>query len=202
MTAAARHDGTSPVELAAPAMPEVRWRQVYGGEEAQIPELRRWIATLLPECAAREDVVMVAVELATNAVRHTASGRGGWFAVEVAWHRSGVLVLVGDQGAPSGPRLVDDPDPLSESGRGLHVVNGLSARTGVVGDRRGRLVWADVPWAGEAAPGQPAFPNGHETAIGDGQDLLARRHGGVRACFGPPPCDGGQWPGAPMTAAW
>jgi serine/threonine-protein kinase RsbW len=63
--------------------------------------MRRWLASLLPECPAREDVVCVATELGTNAVRHTASGRGAWFAVEVTWHRSVVRVAVADGGAPA-----------------------------------------------------------------------------------------------------
>lgn len=167
-----------------PGGAEARWRQVYRGEEAQVPLLRQWLAGLLPECGARDDVITVAVELATNAVRHTASGRDGWFGVEVGWHRGAVRVMVADQGAPSGPRLVDNADPLSESGRGLHVVRGLSIRTGVEGDRRGRLVWADVPWADGFAAGPPGLPDGHETAIRDGQDLLARRHAGIPARSG------------------
>ena len=169
---------------AAPGTPEARWRQVYRGEDAQIPVLRRWLAGLLPECGARDDVVTVAVELATNAVRHTASGQGGWFGVEVAWQRGAVRVMVADQGAPSSPRAVDGGDPLSDSGRGLHLVRGLSIRTGVVGDRRGRLVWADVPWAGDFAAGPPGLPDGHEAAVRDGQDLLARRHSGIPVWFG------------------
>jgi serine/threonine-protein kinase RsbW len=89
-------------------------------------------------------VACVATELATNAVVHTASGRGGWFAVEITWHRAVVRVAVADCGAPGGPRMIDDP--AGEHGRGLLVVRSLSVRTGVCGDHRGRLVWADVPW--------------------------------------------------------
>jgi Bacteriocin-protection, YdeI or OmpD-Associated len=97
-----------------------------------------------PDCPARDDVASVATELGSNAIRHTASGRGGWFVVEVAWFRPVVRVAVTDDGAAAGPRVIDDP--AGEHGRGLLVVAGLSVRTGVVGDHRGRLVWADVPW--------------------------------------------------------
>jgi hypothetical protein len=123
---------------------------MFSGQGRELSEVRRWLRTLLPECPARDDVISVASELASNAVQHTASGRGGWFAVEVAWPGPVVRVAVADGGAPDGPRAIDDPD--SEHGRGLLVVAGLSARTGVCGDSRGRLVWADVPWADAGAP--------------------------------------------------
>lgn len=123
--------------------PNLRWRRVFPGEEHQPRVLRRWLASLLPECPARDDVTCVASELGANAIRHTASGRGGWFAAEITWYGTMVRVAVADAGAPSGPCLVDDPG--SENGRGLIVVRGLSVGSGVCGDHRGRLVWADIP---------------------------------------------------------
>ena len=170
--------------LGEPAVPAsaLRWRRVFPGDEQQFTVLRRWLALLLPECPARSDVACVATELGTNSVRHTASGRGGWFAVEITWHRAMVRVAVADGGAPAGPRVIDDPD--GEHGRGLLVVAGLSARTGVCGDDRGRLVWADVPWAdaGDIEPASPRVP--HEAVIGDSQAELASRFTGIPAWFG------------------
>jgi hypothetical protein len=97
--------------------------------------------------------------------------------VEITWHRPVVRVTVADGGAPAGPRTVNDP--AGEHGRGLLVVAGLSARIGVCGDHRGRLVWADVPWgdAGAATPASPEDP--FEVVIGDGQAGLAGRFAGV-----------------------
>src|SRR6266487_1247076 len=63
-------------------------------------------------------------------------------------------IAVADDGAPGGPRLAAAPGGLAESGRGLHLVGALAASTGVCGDPRGRLVWADIAWTG---PG-PAVP--------------------------------------------
>ena len=131
-------------ERADSSDPVFRFRQVFRGDTAQIRELRRWLEALLPERPARDDVITVAAELATNAVKHTRTGRGGWFAVEVSRHGDAVRVAVTDQGASHEPRLIDDP--MAESGRGLLVVHHLSARTGIAGDERGRLVWADVLW--------------------------------------------------------
>jgi hypothetical protein len=106
--------------------------------------LRRWISALLPECPARDDVVCVATELCTNAVRHTDSGRGGWFIAEITWCGQVVRVAVADSGAATEPQLMGDP--LADHGRGLLIVRALSVRTGVVGGARGRLVWAEIVW--------------------------------------------------------
>ncbi len=160
----------------------LRWRRVFPGEERQLGLLRRWLELLLPECPARSDVACVATELGTNAVRHTASGRDGWFAVEITWHRQAVRVAVADGGAPGAPQVLDDP--AAEHGRGLLVVRGLSIRTGVCGDHRGRLVWADVPWDDAGAAESASARDRHESAIGDGQAGLASRFAGVPAWFG------------------
>lgn len=165
-----------------PGAAGLRWRQVFPGHRTAIRELRRWLASLLPPCPSRDDVITVAVELGTNAVIHTASGRDGLFAVEVIWHSSAVRIAVADQGAPSGPQIADDP--MRESGHGLLIARKLSERTGVTGDDRGRLVWADVPWTGAGLPDPARYPDGHEAAIRDSQRLLARRHADAVTWFG------------------
>ena len=139
--------------------PRLRWRRVFPGEECQVGELRRWLASLLPPCPARDDVAAVASELGANAVKHTFSGRGGCFAVEVTWYGNVVRVAVADSGGPAEPHVIDDP--AGENGRGLLLVRGLSVRTGVCGDRRGRLSWADVAW-GDPLTATVAAPDGWE----------------------------------------
>jgi hypothetical protein len=177
--------GSSQRRLAAPAAPvanALRWRQVLRGEERQLRRLRRWVASVLPDCPARDDVISVATELASNALRHTASGRGGWFAVEITRYRAIVRVLVADQGGQVEPRVIDDPD--GESGRGLLLVSGLSLRTGVAGDQRGRLIWADVAFDAPDGFGEVSAHDPYEAAIRDGQARLARRFGDMPAWFG------------------
>ena len=120
----------------------VKWRRTFPGHPLQLSLMRRWLKLLLPDCAALDDVLAVANELATNAVCHTLSGQGGWFAVEVARAPELVRVAVADQGGPSVPALSDGPD--GEHGRGLAVVQALSTRTGLAGDANGRQVWADI----------------------------------------------------------
>src|SRR5712691_6442752 len=172
-----RTSGQSPVLVTG-----MRWRRVFAGEERQLGELRRWLESLLPKCSALDDLAIIATELGTNAIQHTASGRGGWFVVEISWLRSAVRIAVADCGAPAGPQVIDDPD--GEHGRGLLVVQGLSARTGVCGDHRGRLVWADIPWGGADAEQPASSQDPYEAAISDGQAALASRFTGVPAWFG------------------
>ena len=155
-------------EPAAPG-PGLRWRRVFPGEGSQLGVLRRWLASLLPDCPARDDVASVATELGSNALVHTASGRGGSFAAEITWHQAVVRVAVADCGAPGGPRVIDDP--AGEHGRGLLVVRGLSVRTGVCGDHRGRLVWADVRW-GDMGAAEPMSPPSEQQLIA----LYAKLH--------------------------
>jgi anti-sigma regulatory factor (Ser/Thr protein kinase) len=160
----------------------LRWRQVFQGEECQLATLRRWLARLLPESPALDDVLSVATELASNAVLHTASRRGGWFAVEITWQASVVRVAVADQGGSAEPHVIDDPG--GERGRGLLLVRGLSMRTGVLGDHRGRLVWADLACDDPAVAAWPARSDPYNASILEGEVLLARRFAGVPAWFG------------------
>jgi anti-sigma regulatory factor (Ser/Thr protein kinase) len=110
--------------------------------------MRWWLAACLPDCPARDDVISVATELGSNAILHTASGRGGWFALELTWDQSVVRIAVADHGSPAESHMIEDPD--GEHGRGLLLVHGLSARTGITGNEQGRIVWAEIAWDGPA----------------------------------------------------
>ena len=173
--------GYPAVPLLGPADPR-RWRQVFSGEKRQLGLMRRWLAACLPECPARDDVVSVATELGSNAILHTASGRGGWFAVELTWDQSTARVAVADHGGPAEPHMIEDPD--GEHGRGLLLVRGLSARTGVNGNEQGRTVWAEIAWDGPAPDADLAAAGPGEVEIRDGEAALARRFTGVPVWFG------------------
>jgi hypothetical protein len=169
--------GADGADEAGPPRP---WRQLFRGEKHELQRLRRWLAGLLPDRPARDDLLSVTVELATNAIQHTASGQGGWFTVEVAWHGPAVRVAVADGGAAAGPRL--NEDPMSDCGRGLVIVHALSVCTGVSGDQRGRTVWAEIPWAPEPVARSSAAPGeGSRSADGgraEPKALLSLLHDG------------------------
>lgn len=161
------------------------WRRRFPGEPQQLGELRRWIASLLPPLPPRDDATSVADELASNAIRHTRSGQGGHFTVEITRHGSLLRVTVTDDGAPGAPRLTDDRE--SEHGRGLVVVNALAVRVVVNGDHQRRRVWADIGWeaTGPAlATSAPSPARLDIAAIRDGEVALGRRFAGAPAWYG------------------
>ncbi len=73
---------------------------------------------------ALDDVLVLVSEVASNAVKHTASGDGGAFEVAVWVTGGSVRVEIGDQGGASEPRLADDgPADALTGGRGLRIVD-------------------------------------------------------------------------------
>jgi len=158
------------------------WRRVFPGDQRELWVLRRWLEALLPGCAVRDDTIAAAVELATNAIKFSASGRGGSFAVQITCSGAMVRIAVADSGAPTAPRLIIDP--ASEHGRGLQIVRALAIRTGVCGDHRGRLVWADIACADHSAARPATPPTGYDDALRHDHTALAERFAGVPVWFG------------------
>jgi anti-sigma regulatory factor (Ser/Thr protein kinase) len=102
--------------------------RVFLGTPDQIRAVRGYVRTGFAGHAAAQDAELVASELATNAVSHSASGLpGGIFLVHLARLSPGdVAIIVTDQGGTDHPRL-PDAGLDSESGRGLAVVHALSS---------------------------------------------------------------------------
>jgi anti-sigma regulatory factor (Ser/Thr protein kinase) len=134
----------------------MRWRRIFAGAPAQVAEVRRFVACLLEGCPAREALVCCASELSANAVVHTASGRGGFFVVEVACRQGGTArVSVTDAGAPTEPApgvpVTDeasdgDVGDLPVSGLGLALVAAAASHWGYSNAGSGRTVWAEASW--------------------------------------------------------
>jgi anti-sigma regulatory factor (Ser/Thr protein kinase) len=130
--------------------------RVFPGTLDQVGKARRFVACLLDECPARDALVSCASELTANAVVHTASGAGGYFAVEVTCPRSGVArVAITDAGGPTEPAagspvdadVVDeDVDGLPVGGLGLALVAASASCWGYYDAGPGRTVWAEASW--------------------------------------------------------
>jgi anti-sigma regulatory factor (Ser/Thr protein kinase) len=118
----------------------------FDGLLERLSDMRQHLRRILGDVDGVDDVVLVASELAANAIRHSKSGEpGGSFVLQIvefsdAWH-----VRVEDQGGPSSPRP-EDAEQTDETGRGLPVVAALSRAWGVIGDSGGRTVWAEIPY--------------------------------------------------------
>ncbi len=85
-------------------------------------------------------------EIASNAVRHTASGDYGWFDLTVSAAGCTARVEVADGGGLSEPRLPDNGGELGAltGGRGLRIVDALADGWGHSGDELGRVVWFEI----------------------------------------------------------
>ena len=144
------------------------WSRHFRGGADQVPEVRRWLEDLLPDCAARADVLLLASELSTNAIVHSRSGEaGGQFSVDVDWAPALVRVVIGDQGSAKAPFVAPRPGdrgPLGESGRGLVLVDHLADDWGTASRPHRRWVWADVAWQVRGGP-PLAAPGGLATVI-------------------------------------
>jgi hypothetical protein len=119
------------------------------GSAPSITEARRFVTALMHGRPMVDEAELIVSELATNAIRHTASGRfGGRFLVSVQARPEQLWLGVHDEGGPFSPKVFR-PCPEGESGRGLLLVAGLSVNWGVWGDDHGRTVWAILSTAAQ-----------------------------------------------------
>jgi serine phosphatase RsbU (regulator of sigma subunit) len=88
-----------------------------------------------------DDAVLVASELATNAMLHG----GGITAVRVSEVPAGVRIEVHDRRQVPPRMALDNPDAMT--GRGLHLVAALSARWAAEPTDEGKIVWAELSGA-------------------------------------------------------
>jgi hypothetical protein len=123
--------------------------RLFPGSADQVGQVRRFVRSQVGDHPAADDVVLAASELASNAIKHTASGRdSGMFLVQLTMvGPDHVAVIVTDQGTADGPQ-VRHPDAGQESGRGLAVVEALACLWLPLGDCRMRSMLAVVGRAG------------------------------------------------------
>jgi anti-sigma regulatory factor (Ser/Thr protein kinase) len=108
-----------------------RGTRMFGGSADQVACVRAFARAWLLRHQACDDAVLVASELAANAVAHSASGwPGGVFLVALAvLGDADVRVIVTDLGGPGLPQDSPDAAADAESGRGLAVVRALAPVT-------------------------------------------------------------------------
>jgi anti-sigma regulatory factor (Ser/Thr protein kinase) len=118
------------------------WR-VFDADPRLGSPVRAWISAAISghDCPVdAADAALVVAELFSNAVRHgPAAGRV--LAGYCLW-RDGARLVICDAGGPGAPRLVRGGE-LAEGGRGLHVVDSLTARWGTFRVAGARAVWCD-----------------------------------------------------------
>lgn len=117
----------------------------FPGSPEFVSQARAWTAERLGRDIPGTDmVVLVASELAANAVVHTASGEpGGKFTLHLITHTDRWEVRVDDAGGPKCPEVAESKAD-DVRGRGLAVVSELSEDWGVLGSESARSVWAQI----------------------------------------------------------
>lgn len=143
------------------------WR-AYGAHPRHIKAIRDWIAHAVAShsCPVDPGIAALAVsELFTNAILHGPSG--GRVLVGYCLWGGGVRIVVCDGGGTTIPQLRDPADG-EEGGRGLHVVEALSAQWDNFRADGAQIVWCDL--------GQP-LAGPHSDALAW---LAAQRMGPVR----------------------
>jgi len=105
----------------------------------------------LPE-AVLDDAEVVVSELLGNSVRHARPIAGGVLLLSWRVGDDNLIIRVTDGGGGRGI-TTRDANPLSDSGRGLHIVERLSLEWGVTEHAGGlRSVWAVLPTLGRPRP--------------------------------------------------
>jgi anti-sigma regulatory factor (Ser/Thr protein kinase) len=139
MTTAAS-DATT--ELAMMAGATVLASLTVPGRPERVAEVRRLVRRALGDASPlAETAVLLASELATNAVLHSASGQpGGSATVLITEIGGGVRVEVADRGSDLCAPVVRG-DIYASEGHGLFLVQSLADQWGYVRDETGTTVW-------------------------------------------------------------
>ena len=107
-------------------------------------DARGWIRHAIaasPTAADPDDAMLTVSEFFGNATKH---GPGGFVLVACRQWRAGARIVVCDAGGRSVPHLRDSARPGQEDGRGLYMVNAVSARWGTFVCGQSRVVWSDL----------------------------------------------------------
>ncbi len=114
----------------------------FPGRADQLSQVRREIAGYLEDCPVADDMVLIADELAANAIVHSRS-KGGTLSVRCQLSPRTARIEVEDMGGPWRPRHCDDRP------HGLDIIEALTGPDGWgirVTSTGGRTSWARLTW--------------------------------------------------------
>ena len=118
------------------------YASTFPGRADQLSQVRRAIAAYLDTCPAAADIILIADELAANAILHTQS-RGSTFTVRCQLSPATARIEVEDLGGPWRPRNPSDRP------HGLDIIQALTGHDGWGTEPTGtggRTVWARLTW--------------------------------------------------------
>ena len=121
----------------------------YPGLPVAIPSVRRLVRDMLAASPRVDDIELIASELITNALKHTAAGSpGGVFTLTIHRGSNWASIEVTDAGDGFWQHNPDSHKVSNEHGRGLMIVTALADQFGHDADEYGQTVWAEVSWLG------------------------------------------------------
>jgi anti-sigma regulatory factor (Ser/Thr protein kinase) len=129
----------------------VKYTRTFPHKPESVPAARRFATSTLRDVSADtlEAVELMVSELATNCIRHTDSG----FRLTIT--RAGGDIRVEATDRAGGRPEMRSPRPTDPSGRGLKIIDMLSAEWGVdQGAAAGKTVWFTVPDTAPASAAQ------------------------------------------------
>lgn len=127
--------------------------RTFAHDAQSVPAARRFATSFLRGVSADtlQAVELMVSELATNCIRHTNSG------FELTIIRTGRQIRVEATDRAGGTPTMRSPKPTEPSGRGLKIVDMLSARWGVSrAAARGKTVWFTITDGARAASAEPS----------------------------------------------
>jgi anti-sigma regulatory factor (Ser/Thr protein kinase) len=119
----------------------MRGSRSFPHEPQSVPAARRFATSFLHGASrdTLEAVELMVSELATNCIRHTDSG------FDLTITRNGADIRVEATDHAGGTPIMRSPEPTDPSGRGLKIIDTLSAHWGVLATRdAGKTVWFTI----------------------------------------------------------
>jgi anti-sigma regulatory factor (Ser/Thr protein kinase) len=144
-TQASANTATAPGRPAPPhaeeASPAASYQRTFPGRADQLAQVRREIAAYLHNCPAADDLILIADELAANAIVHSRS-RGSTLTVRCQLSARSARIEVEDLGGPWRPRHPGDRP------HGLDIIRALTSpdQRGIQVTSTGRTAWATLTW--------------------------------------------------------
>jgi anti-sigma regulatory factor (Ser/Thr protein kinase) len=114
--------------------------RVFANAPLSAQLVRRFVRGTLGDTPHTDTAVLLASELAANAIEYS----HGDFEVGIRSRPDGTVRVSVSDNSDDPPSLGKTPAPYARRGRGLHIVEALSAEWGVESTSRGNTVWFAV----------------------------------------------------------
>ena len=138
---------------AVPAGPARSWEAAYPGRADQLRHVRAALRPQLRGCPVADEVLLLASELAANAIAHSGSGQpGGTFTIRLHHHRDHIRAEVQDAGSTWDGDLTGS----ARHPHGLYLLLTLSTQCGIDPGPHSQTAWFRIDYPPPPAVSRPA----------------------------------------------